>query len=113
MFEEIKSYLGYKLGGISEVYLDIAPLKKGYWRLTTQDNYAFHMGNTHEDWMQVSPNNKEFSEDYISNFKTNKKTSLVIYFLKNRLFIKVFSIVFFNNLFLKWKGLPKTVVKRY
>lgn len=113
MFKEITSYLGYKLGGISEVYLDKAPLKKGYWRLTTQDNFAYHMGNTLEDWMQVVPNHKEFSKNFISNFKTNKKTSLVVYFLKNKFFTRIFSIVFLNRLFLKWKGLPKAMVKRY
>jgi hypothetical protein len=113
MFEEITSYLDFKLGGISEVYLDKAPLKKGYWRLTTQDNYAYHMGNTLEDWMQAVPNHKEFNEVLISRFKTNKKTNRIIYFLKNRLLPKFFSVIFFNRFFLKWKGLPKAMVKRY
>ncbi|MFI0430087.1 glycosyltransferase family A protein [Mariniflexile sp. HMF6888] len=113
MFHEIISYIPYKLGGTSLSYLDKAPLKKGYWRLTTYNNYAFHMGNTLEDWMQAVPNHKEFSEDFISNFKTNKKTSPAVYFLKNKFFTRIFSIVFLNRLFLKWKGLPKAMIKRY
>ena len=115
MFSEITSFLGHKLGGTSEIYLDKAPLKKGYWRLTTQDNYAYHLGNVFEDWMQVPPKHENFQEQekVVSNFNKNKKISRFSYFLKNRLFIKFFSISFFNTLFLKWKGLPKQMVKKY
>jgi hypothetical protein len=42
------------MGGDSEGYLDKLPLKKDYWRFTTQDNYAYHMGNVYEDlWMEA------------------------------------------------------------
>jgi hypothetical protein len=113
MFSEIPSYLGYKLGGISEAYLDKAPLINGYWRLTTQNNYAYHMGNTLEDWMEVLPQEEQFEENINSNFKINKKSNMFVYFFKNRLFVKFNSIAFLYRLFLKWKGLPKEMVKRY
>lgn len=114
MFNNITSYLGHKLGGDSEIYLDKAPLKKGYWRLTTQDNYAYHMGNTFEDWMEVIPEKEKNNEKLISNFKTNTRTNKVVYFLKNRLLVKVIiSMPFLNRFFIIWKGLPKEMAKRY
>ena len=112
IFEEITSYLGYKLGGISEAYLDKAPLKKDYWRLTTHDNYAYHMGNTFEDWMTTKAIIND-NQDILSNFKKNKKTNSIQYFIKNRLFVKFISISFLNKLFLKKMGLPKNIVKNY
>jgi hypothetical protein len=113
IFSEITSYLGYKLGGNSETYLDKSPLVKGYWRLTTQDNYAYHMGNTLEDWVDVLPNKDTFEENISLNFRTNRKSNKFVYFIKNRLFVKFTSIAFFYRLFLKWKGLPKEMVKSY
>jgi len=113
MFSEISSYLGYKLGGVSETYLDKAPLSKGYWRLTTQDNYAYHMGNTLEDWMEVLPQQEQFEENINSNFNINKKSNKFVYLFKNRVFVKLFSIAFLNRLFLKWKLLPKEMVNTY
>ena len=113
IFQEITSFIGYKLGGVSEMYLDKAPLKHGYWRLTTENNYAYHMGNTYEDWMEIA-NKKDFEEDVISlNFPINIKTSKFSYYLKNRIFVKFISIPIFNRLFLKLKGLPKQMIKQY
>lgn len=113
IFDEIITCFGHKLGGFSEGYLDKAPLKKGYWRLTTYDNYAYHMGNTFEDWMQV-----EYSQEYDKefpyfNFSKNKTYSRVGYFIKNRLFIKFISIGWLIKLFVKWKGLPKEMIGKY
>ena len=113
MFDEITSYIGYKLGGVSEIYLDKAPLKKDYWRLTTQDNYAYHMGNTFEDWMTIDSSFKKKENIASSNFDKNKKTNKFSYFLKNRLFVKFISIPFLYRLFLKWKKLPKSMIKNY
>lgn len=112
VFEEITSYLGYKLGGISEAYLDKAPLKKDYWRLTTQDNFAYHMGNTFEDWMIVNDNPKN-NQEIVAKFKKSKQINAIKYFIKNRLFIKFISISFLNKLFLKKMGLPKEMVNKY
>lgn len=113
IFSAITSFLGHKLGGTSEAYLDKAPLIKGYWRLTTLDNYAYHMGNTLEDWMKEIPMSKNVKKEVIANFRINKKVNNFEYFFKNRLFVKLFSVGFLNRFFLKWKGLPKTMVKRY
>lgn len=68
IFEEIPSYFNYKMGGESEGYLDKIPLKKDYWRLTTADNYAYHMGNVLEDWMLGKLNHIEEDVDFQHNF---------------------------------------------
>ncbi|MGZ0017452.1 glycosyltransferase family A protein [Yeosuana sp. AK3] len=113
IFNEITSFIGYKLGGISETYLDKTSIKKGYWRLTTQENFAYHMGNTYEEWMEIS-SNKEKNDDVIfSNFSINRKSGMIGYYLKNRIFIKFISIPFLYWLFLKCKGLPKHMIKGY
>ena len=113
MFQEIITYLGYKLGGASEGYLDKAPLKKGYWRLTTQDNYAYHMGNTIESWMEIESQQGSVKEYPSSDFCKSKTVSSISYFIKNRLFIKFISIKWLVKLFLKYKKLPKEMIEKY
>lgn len=114
IFEEIPSYFNYKMGGESEGYLDRIPLEKDYWRLTTEDNYAYHMGNVLEDWMldksnQISNNKVLFQHDFTGKRKKNK----ILYFIKNRLFVKLISIKWTVKLFLKWKKLPDSMIKKY
>ncbi|PTT01702.1 glycosyltransferase family 2 protein [Flavobacterium sp. HMWF030] len=114
MFEEMPSYFSHKMGGNSEGYLDELPLKKDYWRLTTEDNYAYHMGNVLEDWMldkpnQISSNNVVFQHDFVEKRKVNK----ILYFIKNRLFVKFISIKWTVRLFLKWKKLPNNMIEKY
>ncbi len=113
VFEEINTFIGFKLGGNSEVYLDKAPLKKGYWRLNTQDNFAYHMGNTLEDWMEMKPIYEPASECLYSNFKKRNNINVVIYFVKNRIFVKFISMKWLVKLFLKWKKLPKKMIQKY
>lgn len=113
MFNDITSYIGFKLGGKSLEFLDRAPLKNGYWRLTTEDNYAYHMGNTFEDWMQINSSLVKEKYSYASNFNINKKTGKLAYFIKNRVIPKLMSIDFVYKLFLKYKRLPKHMIKGY
>jgi len=112
IFEEITSYIGYKLGGPSEGYLDKAPLRKDYWRLTTYDNFAYHMGNTLENWMEIDPVQTN-NESLYANFYKSKRINSFVYFIKNRLFVKFISTKVLVKLFLKWKGLPKSMIKKY
>lgn len=47
LFNSINTFMGgKKVAGIGEGYIDNIALFKGFWRLTTQQNYAYHMGNT-------------------------------------------------------------------
>lgn len=113
IFMEIASFIGFKLGGKSLEYLDKAPLKKGYWRLTTQDNYAYHMGNTFEDWMKTTSSSVKEKYSFATNFSINKKTGSIGCFIKNKVIQKLMSKSFFYRLFLKFKGLPKNMIKGY
>ncbi|KUJ63753.1 hypothetical protein AR687_00770 [Flavobacteriaceae bacterium CRH] len=113
IFEEITSYIEFKMGGSSEGYLDKAPLQKDYWRVTTLDNYAFHMGNTLEEWMTVSQVAERNTEEPVYGFGKNKKANRFTYWLKNRLFVKFISIKIVAKLFLKWKKLPKEMISKY
>ncbi len=113
IFENVVSYIGYKMGGDSEGYLDQLPLEKDYWRLTTHDNYAYHMGNVYEDWMVVpSKNNNEMDFSSIQ-FSERKQINAISYFFKNRLFAKVLSFYWTNKLFLYGKHLPKHMIFNY
>jgi hypothetical protein len=113
MFQEIITNIGYKLGGNSEGYLDRAPLRKGYWRVTTYDNYAYHMGNTFEDWMKIEGQQENANQYPTSNFSKNKRISSISYFVKNRFFIKFISIKWLIKLFIRWKKLPKEMIEKY
>jgi hypothetical protein len=113
IFESVVTYIGYKMGGNSEGYLDTLPLEKDYWRITTQDNYAYHMGNTIEDWMRFIPNQKQENMGVEYNFQKRKKTNKILYFIKNRLFMKFISVKILVKLFLKWKKLPQSMVEKY
>jgi hypothetical protein len=113
IFESVVTYIGYKMGGYSEGYLDRLPLKKDYWRLTTADNYAYHMGNTIENWMVDTPNQKQENIIVEYNFMKRKKINSILYFIKNRLFVKFISVKIVVKFFLKWKKLPQPMIEKY
>ena len=115
IFENIASFIGYKLGGDSETYLDRMPLFKDYWRVTTSGNYAYHMGNTIEDWMpkvfekiEINPNDFLYTQTYHQASISKHK-----FFLKNKLFRKIFRIPFVYSIFLTWKKLPSEMKSNY
>ena len=112
VFENISTYIGYKMGGNSEKYLDTLPLKKDYWRLTTYDNYAYHMGNILEEWMNDTVTDSNFVIDPVC-YNARKEISKFLYFIKNRLFVKFISSKTIVKLFLKWKKLPSHMIEKY
>lgn len=114
VFKELLSFIGgRKAAGIGEDYIDNKPLKKGYWRLTTDDNYAFHMGNVYEKWMENIPQ-KVIQTDHLNlNFIKHKELCAFSYFIKNKFFTKLIAVKPISRLFLKWKKLPKEMIKKY
>lgn len=105
----------YKLGGDSEgEYLDKPPLYFDGYRLATENNYAFHMGNTTEVWMHDVFNKLK---------KEDKKVALFVYkpikkrlfknFIKNKIFKKVISSPRFRKPFYLKKGLSKDQLKNF
>lgn len=111
IFDEIVSYIGFKMGGTSEGYLDKSPLKKNYWRVTTHDNYACHLGNTLEDWMLVPQASHAETVQY--GFHKNIKLNPVLYFIKNRVFVKFISVKWMKKIFLRYKKLPQSMIRNY
>ncbi len=116
IFKEIVTYIGYKLGGESENYLDEMLLKFGLWRLTTYDNYAYHMGNVYEKEMDETLNSLEEKIVAIINLTNKRKIkreSTIGFYFKNILFIKFFNKRKYRRLFYRYKGMPEDMIKKY
>lgn len=93
--------------------LDLPVLKIGGWRLTTEKNYAYHMGNVYESWMEdVLKENKRLNVETDYSLEFNNKSlsgSQLGFFIKNKIFAKILSNKPFINWFIKFKGLPKNM----
>ncbi|WP_347068319.1 glycosyltransferase family A protein [Flavobacterium sp. WV_118_3] len=106
----------YRLGGTSERdILDIPVVKSGYYRLATEDNFAYHLGNVTEPWMEEIL--QTITKSAVSPIKqpvlvANSATKIG-YWIKT----KLFSRLLFNKnilpLFFRCKGLPANVVQSY
>lgn len=115
IFNTLVCNIPFKLGGNSENYLDTIPLKKDYWRVTTYNNFAFHLGNTIEDWMIDASNNNKHTTDFTSNYNFHRNTALsnIVYFFKIKVFKKLVMNKFVLKQFYKRKKLPKELIKNY
>jgi len=110
-------YSQFSLGGDSEYkILDKPIIKNGLWRMSTEDNFAYHLGNVVEPWMQETINNLKQSNTQIEtvtiDFKKRKQNYL-IFWIKNHLFQKILYRKFFRQLFLNYKGLTKKEALEY
>jgi hypothetical protein len=111
-----QSYSNFKLGGESEKELLDKPVPfKGYWRLSTADNYAYHMGNTLEDWMRKQEEGLKENE-FVCD-KAPRLLKVKSYAIVNWFKIKIFSKIVFRKpiwrLFLRYKGLTKEEAANY
>lgn len=112
VFDTLKSSFTEDLlsGASDRDYLDLPALQLGFYRLTTQENYAYHLGNSFENWMQ------EFCKVICKNAKTNevqlttiikrKHSSIlkVAYYIKKTIVHKLIFKKLFLKMFLKQKG---------
>lgn len=100
----------FKIRGNSEyLYTDLPVLKKGGYRLSTYDNYAFHMGNKLEDWMTDSFEKLQTvdkTED-LPELPELRKPFIGPVF-KEKVFGFLLSKAGMKKRFLKMKGLNKT-----
>ncbi|MCB7481333.1 glycosyltransferase [Christiangramia sediminis] len=108
-------YNPYKMGGGSEQILDDLPLKYGLYRFTTYDNYAYHLGNVYEDWMQKKFSTLDSEEKELTLKETpfTKKTASAFSQFKEKLMNKALKSFKIRMVFLKHKGLPKEVRKYF
>jgi hypothetical protein len=116
IFDELdKRYTKFVLGGDSDFIFDSPVVKKGYWRLSTADNYAFHMGNTLEDWMPKQV--EDLKENNFVHEKGPQLAKVKSYTIVNWFKIKFFSKILFKKsiwrLFLRYKGLTKSEAADY
>lgn len=102
-----------KIGNDLQKFIDEPVLTKGYYRLSTVENFTYHMGNMKEDWMEKTIKALE-KHDYnylLPKLETQKNN----YF--KRVLVKItFRIISNKNiwkLFLRLKGLTKEVAKQY
>ena len=114
MFNKIPTYFDFKLGGNSENYLDTLPLQNDYWRVSTYDNYGYHMGNVLEDWMsEINYDDESRSAIIDSSFAVQEPYSCMLTKFKIRFVHKVLFQSRISKLFYTWKKLPKYMVKNY
>jgi len=117
LFDEIKTYSNLKMGPKALKYIDLLPLKFNLWRLTTNKNYAYHLGNTYENWMNYSidslAKNSQHRLEFISNSNQITKENRLLYFIKNKFFKKIFNKRKIRKIYYKYKGLSKYVASKY
>ena len=116
VFDDLeKRFTKYKLGGDSEaLFLDIPVIKKGFWRLSTADNFAYHMGNVFEDWMVDTVSKlKQNGEECNFKLKPIESSSKLSYFVKSKLFGKFILNKKIMRYFIIWKGLSNEEAKKY
>jgi hypothetical protein len=117
VYNSIKNkYSNYSLGGDSEIaFLDKPVQENNLWRLSTINNFTYHLGNTKEDWMQATfdsiqnETHDEVKAPTIFSSKSNK----FLYWLKVNFLGKILFKKEIWRLFLQYKGLSKSEAKDY
>lgn len=112
VFREIQQSVPHQLGGDSEWYLEEKPYQFHYHKVTTASNYAFHMGNVSESWMEVpSTMPKTSTRTHIALSPSAPKINRVAYYWRYRFWRR---IMMNTPLLFRWcilrKGLPKSVI---
>ena len=111
IFNDVVTFFKFKLGGNSLDYIDGLCLKKDYWRLTTIDNFAYHMGNTHEEWMDAIHFEAQTELEY--GFPVSKSINKLSWYIKNDLFYKIFKSRRVRRWYYKIKKLPPEMIFKY
>lgn len=115
VFDKLKNrYTSLALGGASEKkFLDKPINDLGYWRLSTKENYTYHLGNTKENWMNTIFENIVKTDGFEDVKLKNNVTSSKIRLFSYNIFYKLLSIKMIWRLFLQFKGLSNTESKLY
>jgi hypothetical protein len=117
VFNKIKErYSNFNLGGDSESkFLDQPIADQGYWRLSTEDNFAYHMGNVAESWMLDKLNSIEDQSNIALEMPILKElhSSKILNFIKEKIFMRLINVKLLWSWFLQYKGLSKEASKNY
>ena len=105
----------FKLEGICEYeYTDLPVLKRGGYRLSTYDNYAYHLGNVAESWMYEKFNGLYEEKKVDKNIETLKfLRKSYFYSYKEKIFKKLLSFDKLKRKILKIKGLNKEQIYNF
>lgn len=117
VFDLLKSrYSAFALGGSGEfLFLDKPVNDLGYWRLSTEDNFTYHMGNIIEPWMAEKFNMIEDQSNLLLEKPNLKQINQneIVNFIKEKILMRFLIIKPVWNLFLKYKGLTSEEVNHY
>lgn len=96
------------------IFIDIELSKYGHWRLSTDDNFTFHMGNTVAKWMkrtldEVETNNTQRFDLKILNKSNGPLKIKLIRFLVS----KLIKVKFVFNYYKSYKKLSSKELKDY
>lgn len=100
----------HKMGGKAmREFLDAPIFNDDYWRLSTYENYTFHLGNQVEEWALQSLKNIKYNSNRIKpekpNFKPHKVYGLIIF--KKFIVRKLFFSSYIWHVYLKFLGLNR------
>lgn len=102
--------------GVEGKFIDIPNEKLGFLRLATKDNYAYHMGNSLEDWMNDEFQNlKSEKANEASNFEKLDNTKFFKPFAMKvgRIISEILRKKKIKLFFLQHKGLSKKEALEY
>lgn len=109
------NHSNFILGGDSEErLLDFPVVQKGMWRLSTEDNFTYHLGNVEEKWMNETLEDIKSDNTIVKNPLLSKvNSSKVEFFLKHKIFSKIITRKKIWYYCLRWKGLSKNEAIKY
>lgn len=118
LFDNNIKFSEFVLGGNSEgVYLDKPCVEKDLWRLTTEENLAYHMGNSVdtvlEEYVKDLKVNSSNSVFKFLEYDKNKSFYKIKYFIKTKLMRRLLKINVVKEFFFRIKGLPKEILNQY
>lgn len=117
IFKSLKDrYSNFRMGGDSEgSSLDKPVSDLGYWRLSTENNFAYHMGNVNEPWMSEKVKNLKDESKALVQLPVLEeiKNSRLSNFLKAKIFARILFKRPIWIWFLQYKGLSKEASKKY
>jgi len=106
----------YLIDGDSELkYLDLPTIKMDGYRLSTNTNNAYHLGNVFEPWMEEAFNALKNVEKQNVNYQDLKllRSCQLKFIVSEKLFKKIIKSPFLLKFLLKNKGLTEAQVNNY
>jgi hypothetical protein len=109
-FQTSDNYIG---GEALTQHIDSPVIKKGYYRLSTEDNFTFHMGNCMENWMAEKLSQIDQQKEISAPHLHVSKYSPLSWLVKGIVFPKILYSHHFWKIFQRYKGLTKAEVDDY